>query len=91
MSNTGFLKPNSHLPKKCIICFNYSPSKMMENAFCFILKALFVLEIFKFLPQLFGHVEKTAWLERKVNFENDNVIALITKNYDTRIAQHLIN
>ena len=38
--------------------------KMMKNAFYFILKALFVLEIFKFLSSLFGHVEKTAWVER---------------------------
>ena len=30
------------------ICFNDSPSKMMKNAFHFILKALFVLKIFKF-------------------------------------------
>ena len=31
------------------ICFNGSPSKMMKNAFYFILKALFVLKMFKFL------------------------------------------
>ena len=31
------------------ICFNDSPSKMMKNAFYFILKALFVLKIFRFL------------------------------------------
>ena len=30
----------------------------MEDAFYFILKALFVLKIFKFLSRLFGHVEK---------------------------------
>ena len=35
-----------------------SPLKMMKNAFCFTLKALFVLEIFRFLSRLFGHVEK---------------------------------
>ena len=29
---------------------------MMKNAFYFVLKALFVLEIFKFLPRNFGHV-----------------------------------
>ena len=46
------------------ICFNDSPSKMMKNIFYFILKALFVLKIFKFLSWLFGHIEKTAWLER---------------------------
>ena len=34
--------------KKIVICFNDSPSKMIKNAFYFILKAVF------------GHVEKTA-------------------------------
>ena len=46
--------------KKLFICFNNSPSKMMNNAFYFILKALFVFKMFKFLSSLFGHVEKTA-------------------------------
>ena len=41
-------------------CFNDSPSKMMKNAFYFILKALLVLKIFKVLSSLFGHAEKTA-------------------------------
>ena len=41
-------------------CFIESPLKMMKNAFYFILKALFVLKIYKFLSRLFGHVEKTA-------------------------------
>ena len=36
----------------------------MKNAFYFILKAVFVLKIFKFLSSLFGHIEKTAWLEK---------------------------
>ena len=35
----------------------------MENAFCFILKALFVLKIFEFLSQPFDHVEKRSLLE----------------------------
>ena len=35
-----------------------SPLKMMNNAFYFTLKALFVLKIFKSLSWLFGHVEK---------------------------------
>ena len=44
------LKSGSGLPKKLFfISFNDSPSKMMKNAFFFILKALFVLKIFKFL------------------------------------------
>ena len=41
-----------------------NPLKMMKNAFYFTLKPHFVLKIFKFLSWLFGHVEKTAWLER---------------------------
>ena len=45
----------------CDICLIESPLKMMKNAFCFILKALLVLKI---LSRLFGHVGKTAWLER---------------------------
>ena len=46
--------------KNVVICFNDSTSKMIKNALNFILKALFVLKIFKFLSLLFGHVEKTA-------------------------------
>ena len=41
-----------------------SPLKMMKNAFYFTLKSHFVLKIFKYLSWVFGHVEKTAWLER---------------------------
>ena len=55
------LKSNYHLPKKnCVICLIGSPLKMMKNAFYFILKALFVLQLFTFLSRLFGHVGKTA-------------------------------
>ena len=57
------LKLGSHLQKK--LCYLIeSPLKMMKNVFYFILKALFILKIFRFLSQLFGHVGKTAWLER---------------------------
>ena len=41
-----------------------SPLQMMKNAFYFTLKALFVLNVFKFLSWLFAHVEKMHWLER---------------------------
>ena len=52
---------DSHLPKIFfIICFNDSLSKMMGNAFYFILKAPSVLKIFRFLSWLFGHEEKTT-------------------------------
>ena len=40
------LSPSS---KVCVICFTESPLKMMKNVFYFYLKALFVLNIFKFL------------------------------------------
>ena len=35
--------------KNSFICFSYSLAKMMKNVFYFILKALFVLKIFKIL------------------------------------------
>ena len=35
----------------------------MKNAFYLILKARFVLKMFKCLPWLFGDVGKTVWLE----------------------------
>ena len=61
----------------------------MKNAFYFILKALFVLKIFKFLSWPFGHVGKTAWLESKVNCKIYDVTNLLTNNYNTHITQYL--
>ena len=46
--------------KQSFIYFNESPLKMMKNAFCLTLIALFVLKIFKFLSRFFSYVEKTA-------------------------------
>ena len=43
------LKLDSHLSLSPFICFNESTLKTIKNAFYFILKALFVLKIFKFL------------------------------------------
>ena len=57
----GVLKDGLSPSKKTLfICFNDSPPKMMKNVFYFILKALFVIKIFKFLSWLFDHVEKTT-------------------------------
>ena len=51
--------------KSCLICFKGKPLKMAKIVFFyFILKALFVLKIFKFLFRLFGHLGKTASLEK---------------------------
>ena len=49
------LKSDSHLPKNFFICFHDSLPKIMKSIFYFILKAFFVLKIFKFL----------SWLEVK--------------------------
>ena len=57
-------KSDSHLPKNSFICLNKSILKMMKHAFYFILKALFILKIFRFLSWRFGHEGKRAWLER---------------------------
>ena len=40
---------------------------MMKNAFYFMLKALYVLKLFKFWFQLFGHVGKRLDKKAKVN------------------------
>ena len=49
--------------KDIFICLVDSVSKMMENAFYFILKAHVILKVFKFLSSLFGPAEETTWLE----------------------------
>ena len=87
----SWVKVGSSTSKKKFICLNHSPSKMMKNAFYFILKALFVLKIFKFLSWLFGHLEKTPWLESKVIFEMYDATAWLTKNCNTHIPQYLTN
>ena len=50
--------------KICVICLIESPLKIMKNVFYFVLKAFFVLKIFKFLSRHFSHVGKMTWLER---------------------------
>ena len=84
------LKSNLHLAKKiCFICFNESPIKMLKKCLKFILKALFVLKIFKVLSWLFCHVEKKAWLETKVNLKIYDVTTWLINNYNIHIAQYL--
>ena len=60
-----------------------SPLKMMKNAFYFMSKALFVLELSTFLSWIFGYVEK--WLDKKVivNFKIYNVLNYIRNNHNT--------
>ena len=56
---------------------------MMKNGFYFTLKALFLLEMFKFLSWLLGF-EKA-----KVNFKMYDVAEWTTKNCNTYIVQYL--
>ena len=58
------LKLGSHVLKKCFLCFNEIPLKMMKNMFYFILKAPFVFKIFKFLCWPFGHGERTGLIRK---------------------------
>ena len=53
----------SPFKKICFICFDESLLKMVKNPFHLILKAFFVLKIFKFLSWLFVHLEEMARLE----------------------------
>ena len=41
---------------------------MMKNVFYFMLKAFFILEMFKFLSLLFGHPEQQHDKKAKVDF-----------------------
>ena len=50
--------------KSLLYLLQWKSFKNDEKCSCFILKALFVLRIFKFLPWSFCHLEKMAWLER---------------------------
>ena len=53
---------------------------MVQNALYFMLKALFVLEIFTFLLRLFGYVEKR--FDKKAMVKTAN-------NYNAHIGQYL--
>ena len=66
-----------------------SPLKVLKNAFYFTSKAVFVFKIFKFLFWLFGHVAKRFDQKGKVSFKFYDVIAWLTNNCNTHIAQYL--
>ena len=60
-----FLKWDSYLPKNWFDLLYWKPFKNDQKCFFyFILEAQFILKMFKFLSWLFGHVGKTARLER---------------------------
>ena len=62
---------------------------MMRNTFYFMLKALYVLEIFTLLSQRFGYVENQFDKKVKVNFEIYDVTEWETENYNTYIVKYL--
>ena len=62
---------------------------MMKNTFYFMLKALFVVEIFTFLSWLFGYLEKRLDKKAMFNFKIYDVKNWATSNYNTDIVQYL--
>ena len=58
----------------------------MKNTFYFVLKASFILKIFKFIL-----VMQEKWLDYKdeVNFKIYDVTTWLTSNYNTHIAQYI--
>ena len=61
----------------------------MKNTFYFMLKALFILKIFKFLSWSFGFVEKHVDTKAKVNFEIYDVTDWTTSYYNTYSVQYV--
>ena len=64
---------------------------MIKNAFYFMLKALFLLKIFKFLRRIFGHVKEPLDKKAKVSFKIYDVTDWEIDKYNTHIAQYLNN
>ena len=62
---------------------------MMKNAFYFMLKALFVLEIFTFLSRPFGYLEKRFDEKAVINFKNYDVTDWTKNNYSAQTTQYL--
>ena len=60
----------------------------MKNAFYFMLKAIFILKIFKCLSWVFGLVEKMYWL-KTYYFEISDVTTWLPNNYNTHFATWL--
>ena len=86
------LKSGPYFPKKnLIIYFNDILSKMMKNAFYFILKALLFSRYLNFCLDFLGMLRKRLDQKDKFNFENYDATAWLTINCNTHIAQYLTN
>ena len=69
-----------------------SPLKIMKIAFYFMLKALFVLKIFTFLPTFWScreWLDKKAIKKAKDNFKIYYITDWTANNYNIYIAQYL--
>ena len=73
----------------------------MKKTFCFILKALFVLKVFKLLSRLFVMLKKrldttSIWqddkqrLSDKMNFKIHDITTWLTDNCNCHIVQYLM-
>ena len=62
---------------------------MRKNTSYFVLKAIFVLEIFTFLSWLFLYVEKELYKKAMVDFKIYDVTDWTTNDYITHINQNL--
>ena len=76
-------------PSEKIICISMKVLKNDKNIFYFMLKALFVPEIFTFLSWLFGYVEKRLDKKAMVNFKIYDVIDWTTSYYNTHNVIYL--
>ena len=85
-----FLRINWSLPLKAHSLKQFltieSPVEMTKHAIYFISRALFVLEIFKFLSWLFGYLEKRLDKKAMVSFSIYHVTDWTTNNYNKHVT-----
>ena len=83
------LKLDCHLSKIFVLFDCMKALRKMKNVFYFILKALFVLKVFKCLSWLFGRVEKTSWLGLSLeNYKSNNTRRHKTTQHNTSTTWH---
>ena len=58
----------------------------MKNAFYFMLKSLFVIEIFTFLSSHFGNIEKRLDKKAMINFKIYDFTHWTTNNHNTHVT-----
>ena len=85
-----YFKSDPHLPKNSILFISFDESSlcMMKSAFYFMLKALFVLEIFTFFVLTFFY-RKWSLKKAMVIFKIYDITEWTTNNYNTHIVHYL--